>query len=305
MAFWQRVTKPREGASLPPTNHTTTTEEVVPKNPVLSPAIPSKVVPNATSRSPSSIHAKISAFELKIAEQPSSSRQVSAPYTLPLLSGECALCMENSNHIVNIGHSLDTGCCQQCLTGWIETKLSEALQPICPTCMTSHLPYRLVSELIKNSSPQIRERFGRLGDSTALQQGFVWCANPDCTNSQRPDANGIIICRACGTSTCATHQELVARKPVNGISVCCRGGYEVQLEQERQQREMEGQASSYLLQNQRAMGIIKPCPSCHVAIEKNEGCRHMTCRCGHEFFWCCLRSYRDPTEAQNHRRSCP
>jgi IBR domain, a half RING-finger domain len=29
------------------------------------------------------------------------------------------------------------------------------------------------------------------------------------------------------------------------------------------------------------------CRRCHAAIEKNEGCRHMTCRCGYEFCWTC------------------
>jgi len=30
---------------------------------------------------------------------------------------------------------------------------------------------------------------------------------------------------------------------------------------------------------------MKHCPSCSVLIQKNGGCDHMTCRCGHEFSW--------------------
>merc|ERR1711964_169562 len=37
----------------------------------------------------------------------------------------------------------------------------------------------------------------------------------------------------------------------------------------------------------------KRCPCCRVMIEKNQGCRHMTCKkCTHEFYWCCGANYR-------------
>lgn len=33
---------------------------------------------------------------------------------------------------------------------------------------------------------------------------------------------------------------------------------------------------------------IRHCPSCQVPIEKNGGCNHMRCKCGHEFCWLCM-----------------
>ncbi|CAO2150042.1 unnamed protein product [Urochloa humidicola] len=33
----------------------------------------------------------------------------------------------------------------------------------------------------------------------------------------------------------------------------------------------------------------KLCPNCHKAIEKNQGCNHMRCVCGHHFCWLCLK----------------
>ncbi|CAE8695961.1 unnamed protein product [Polarella glacialis] len=33
----------------------------------------------------------------------------------------------------------------------------------------------------------------------------------------------------------------------------------------------------------------KCCPRCGVVIEKDGGCDHMTCRCGHRFSWSTLR----------------
>ena len=38
--------------------------------------------------------------------------------------------------------------------------------------------------------------------------------------------------------------------------------------------------------------IKKKCPLCHAYIEKKGGCNHITCLCGHEFCWCCQRSWR-------------
>lgn len=35
----------------------------------------------------------------------------------------------------------------------------------------------------------------------------------------------------------------------------------------------------------------KPCPGCHMLITKNDGCNHMTCRCGQHFCWRCLKPF--------------
>lgn len=38
--------------------------------------------------------------------------------------------------------------------------------------------------------------------------------------------------------------------------------------------------------------VAKRCPACGEHIIKNGGCDHMTCRCGHEFWWTTLQPYR-------------
>jgi len=47
----------------------------------------------------------------------------------------------------------------------------------------------------------------------------------------------------------------------------------------------------------------KPCPRCKAPVEKNEGCNHMTCKCGHHFCWQCLVRFRGGNDHPNN--GCP
>ena len=87
-----------------------------------------------------------------------------------------------------------------------------------------------------------------------------------------------IIC-PCGTSFCSkcgkedhypvTCEQLASWESVNGSSV-------------------EEETDLWIKIN------TKQCPKCHVQIEKNSGCMHMTCKkCKYEFCWLCMGSYRN------------
>lgn len=49
----------------------------------------------------------------------------------------------------------------------------------------------------------------------------------------------------------------------------------------------------------------KKCPKCHIDIEKNQGCMHMTCRsCRHEFCWICSGDWKYHGEKTGGFYSC-
>ena len=49
----------------------------------------------------------------------------------------------------------------------------------------------------------------------------------------------------------------------------------------------------------------KKCPKCSTPIEKNEGCKHITCTCGAHMCWLCLQTFKTAMECYYHQPDCP
>ena len=60
---------------------------------------------------------------------------------------------------------------------------------------------------------------------------------------------------------------------------------------ERSARDSELANAAWLESN------TEPCPRCNTPVEKNDGCNHMTCRCGHHYCWACRRPWMEHSRA--------
>ncbi|XP_048700024.1 E3 ubiquitin-protein ligase parkin isoform X2 [Caretta caretta] len=138
------------------------------------------------------------------------------------------------------------------------------------------------------------DRYQRYGaEECVLQMGGVLCPTPGCGAGLLPEPEvrkivcepsnglgcGFVFCRECKEeyhdgecSTLLSSQEAIAQK-----------GYKTDAHSAMQARWEE--ASRETIKK-----TTKPCPSCHVPIEKNGGCMHMKCpraQCRFEWCWNC------------------
>ena len=96
-----------------------------------------------------------------------------------------------------------------------------------------------------------------------------WLPNPrlpPLLNAFHLDDEPVMTCHACNAKSCFTHDV-----PWHTNMTC----------DEFDESLKKGDNATRVYYEQHT----KSCPECKEAIEKNDGCDHMTCRCGHEFCW--------------------
>lgn len=198
----------------------------------------------------------------------------------PATSGtfECKICFDD----VDIDQSYALlGCshryCQTCFIGHFQTKINDAevdsvsLQCPFPGCPATPETYVLEAVL----PPAV---YAKYLDFLVLKnvredQAAVWCPNEECREAiiianLREDR---VDCPACKRSFCKQCQLI----PWHEGETC-------------DQAKLRSSPDAGLTEWMQSLGAkVKPCPNCKDAIEKNNGCNHMTCtRC--KFQWCWL-----------------
>jgi len=187
--------------------------------------------------------------------------------------------------------------CGDCWKGYLENAVREGptclylkcMYPKCTLSVRWNLFHKYCDEAIYKKFEEFKQRNFIENNPCAK-----WCPEPGCeyailvkepvqtiemrdirtssstTTIPPTSSSKEVVCSGCGWCWCFVCNEEAHR----GIS--CQT---VKRWIEKNQDEAENVA--WILAN------TKPCPKCKNPIEKNLGCMHMVCRCGHQFCWLC------------------
>jgi branched-subunit amino acid transport protein AzlD len=178
----------------------------------------------------------------------------------------CVICEEEATHCSKCGLVI----CQDCITAYLDLKISEGnvINIPCP----HHVCDLLITEdeVLANVSEASQAKFTKFSTRIQLKQNayLKFCPRPDCEGHDIALNKSHLTCSLCSYNYCAYCSEAW-----HGNSKCSE--------------ENDAKLDMWARSNN-----VKYCPKCHIRIEKEQGCPHMTCtNCSYEFCWHCGQNY--------------
>jgi len=217
------------------------------------------------------------------APQPDTNTSSVTPTVEPQEVIECPICMDDiepqDQKKLSCGHTY----CADCLMGAINTGIKDqnTASMKCPDPNCNHQFDEQEIRNITNNNKTILGQYSTItlteffkkqaGDKIIRQ-----CPTPDCSYAFINDRNDTqsYTCPTCKHTYCANCLVSHSR------SVSCKEAQETQ-----DPSKNEAAFEKWVKEN------TKPCPHCKKPIQKNDGCKHMTCNCGYEFCWVCLAKW--------------
>jgi len=195
--------------------------------------------------------------------------------------GQCSICLSPDSTVYRFqscSHPPDT--CKECLYTYMSNLLLTGTLDI--TCSTRDCPNKLQIHYLNflNLPSDAMDLYNRMEERRKKRNlGFCFCANPRCRSTSELlyvlKKTMRLFCESCNIYTCCKHGiETEFRDGGVGSAFCCEVEYETGNSEDTIEKK------------------TKRCPKCFVPIEKNGGCRHMTCYCcKYEFCWFCKGDY--------------
>lgn len=197
----------------------------------------------------------------------------------------CPICFEEKNRpelcVLSCGHEYCKDCLHTILAGALSEHTTASLRCPNPSCKIA-LEQQNLAQIAQNQQELTQLGDIQLQEWIATQPNAKHCPTPDCpylfiNELERPQQ---MQCNACHEHYC---------------SECLFNHSErMRCEEAAQHRQTMNPNESDRASEQWKKQNAKQCPHCHAAIEKTEGCSHMTCRngnCHTEFCWDCLQEW--------------
>ncbi|VVB11975.1 unnamed protein product [Arabis nemorensis] len=194
----------------------------------------------------------------------------------------CGICFDSFCPKVIVSVPCGHPFCSDCWNGYIRTSINDGPgclmlkcpEPSCSAAVRLDMVEKLVSE-------EDKKKFYKyfLRSYVEDNKKMKWCPAPGCEHAVdfAAGTGSYDVSCLCSHRFCWNCTE-EAHPPVDCDTVA----------KWLHKNSAESENTDWLLAN------TKPCPKCHRAIEKNQGCMHMTCRspCRHQFCWLCLKAWK-------------
>lgn len=203
----------------------------------------------------------------------------------------CQICLKKKSpkrfYDLQCGHSF----CRRCLKSYLNDAVSQGIECLRTTCPEFSCNLYITGDLYEYFLSE--DHFTSY--KTYLQKSYVnyndrfkWCPNPKCENAVEILQDVKEILCSCGYFWCILcgnegHRPISCEK-LNEWNIINNG--------KEENNELWITANS------------KKCSACMIPIQKNQGCIHMTCKCGNEFCWLCLGSWKDHNSNTGGTGSC-
>ncbi|KAL4439319.1 hypothetical protein ABPG74_016982 [Tetrahymena malaccensis] len=190
----------------------------------------------------------------------------------------CEICYENMISSSYLSLSCDHTFHKKCLSQYFNTQISQKKFPInCPsTNCNLHVKQLDLKEVLSTNEFQKYETFCLQNYIDSNQDEISWCLTPNCEYAFiLASGQYNLDCPKCMKSYCLN----------------CKCEYHKDQTCSEYKISKNFTEDDFKLEKLAVDQKFRKCSNCKIWVEKNQGCDHMTCRCGYQFCYICGGAY--------------
>jgi len=170
--------------------------------------------------------------------------------------------------------------CNGCWTNYLISQMEKGPRVIQTKCIEPKCKLTLRPEVFRKFLPyKYKTKFEEyiLHSFVSGRNNLQWCPGKECVNAIKAEYGAplTIDCPSCHHLWCFACQQ-----PAHLPCTCELADKWMKL------HSTDSENVTWV------RAFTKQCPKCKNHIEKNQGCNHMTCRCGYEFCWLCRKDWK-------------